>query len=85
MPAIPVGAVENEIPVASVRLRQSPGTDADHPTRVEVSFTADGKGTRVEVRHGPTPKSADLYESRAPRYAASWDLVLAALARAVGA
>lgn len=58
-----------------------PGTDADHPTRVVVSFVPDGETTRITIEHGPTPASDELYPSRAPRYAASWDLVLAALDR----
>lgn len=59
-----------------------PGTDAEHPTEVEVRFVAETGGTRVVVRHGPTEKSRDLFGARAPRYDASWDLVLAALAAA---
>ncbi|MGE0397373.1 MAG: SRPBCC domain-containing protein [Kofleriaceae bacterium] len=58
-----------------------PGTDADHPTRVVVTFTATDEQTRITIEHGPTPASEELYPARAPRYAASWDLVLAALDR----
>lgn len=59
-----------------------PGTDAEHPTEVEITFASEGDGTRVTVQHRPLPVSAPLFEDRAPRYAASWDLVLAALVRA---
>jgi hypothetical protein len=41
------------------------------------------QSTRVEVRHGPGAAGDDLFGSRAPRYEASGDLVLPALARAV--
>lgn len=58
-----------------------PGTDAEHPTRVLVSFAPEGEHTRITIEHGPTPESDELYPARAPRYAASWDLVLAALDR----
>lgn len=56
------------------------GSDPDHPTRVEVTFLAEGDGTRVTVLHGPGPDSADLYGQRAPRFERSWEAVLAALA-----
>lgn len=59
-----------------------PGTDAQHPTEVEVLFTPLGEQTRVDILHGAGPQSLDLFEARAPRYEASWDLVLAALFRA---
>ena len=53
------------------------------PTEVEITFAAEESGTRVTVTHRPKPGSADLWEERAPRYAAgSWDMVLAALSRA---
>lgn len=62
-----------------------PGTDAEHPTEVEVRFTDEGGDTRVQVFHRPTAASEALWTSRAPRYVASWALVLDALARAAGA
>jgi uncharacterized protein YndB with AHSA1/START domain len=57
-----------------------PGTDPDHPTDLEVTFAAEGEGTRVTVVHGPTPASAGLWAERAPRFEGSWDQVLAAFA-----
>jgi uncharacterized protein YndB with AHSA1/START domain len=60
-----------------------PGTDAAHPTRVVVRFLPEGNQTRVVVEHSATPASEALFPERAPRYQASWDLVLAALAKAL--
>lgn len=65
-----------------------PGTDAEHPTEVEVKFIAlvgDTTRTLVEIEHRPTDASRELFESRAPRYEASWELVFAALSRAARA
>lgn len=59
-----------------------PGTDADHPTEVSVTFTLEGAGTRVSVEHRATPASESLWKSRAPRFIESWGEVLAALAAA---
>jgi hypothetical protein len=59
-----------------------PGTDPDHPTEVVVTFTADPAGTRVAVEHRPLPASEAIWSERAPRFDASWNLVLEALSRA---
>jgi hypothetical protein len=59
-----------------------PATGPDRPTEVEITFAAQEGGTRVTVAHGPKPVSQDLWTERAPRYARSWDAVLAALRRA---
>lgn len=59
-----------------------PGTDVAHPTRVEIRFEAEGSFTRVTVEHNPTEASEALFPLRAPRYEASWKLVLDALERA---
>ena len=56
-----------------------PGTDPRHPTEVVISFTAENGGTRVVVEHNPTPESADLWATGAPKFERSWTLVLAAL------
>jgi hypothetical protein len=58
-----------------------PGTDAQHPTRVVVTFAVDPDGTRVTIEHGPTLASEDLWRLRAPRFDQSWDVVLRALER----
>lgn len=60
-----------------------PGTDRDHPSRVFVTFAPEGEHTRITIEHGYSSASKDLFPSRAPRYAASWDLLLPALARYV--
>lgn len=65
-----------------------PGTDREHPTEVEVKFSAlggDTTRTLVEIVHRPTDASRELFGSRAPRYDASWQLVLGALSRAAQA
>jgi hypothetical protein len=56
----------------------------DKPTEIEIAFVEEGAGTRVTVTHRPTPASAALWSERAPRYATSWDLVLASLLGAAG-
>jgi uncharacterized protein YndB with AHSA1/START domain len=61
------------------------GTDADHPTEVEVTFApADdhSSGTLITIHHRPTPVSQAMWATRAPRYVRSWDLVAEALAAA---
>lgn len=79
---VPLGAVRVWEPPRRLVLDWYPGTDAEHPTRVEVSFVPEGEVTRVNVWHGATAASEALFPMRAPRYEASWELVLAALARA---
>jgi hypothetical protein len=59
-----------------------PGTDERHPTEVVITFSAQDTGTRVDVEHSPTPESADLWLTAAPRFERSWTLVLAALQEA---
>lgn len=56
-------------------------TGPDHPTEVEMRFEASGTQTRVTVNHRPKPESAHLWDERSPRYATSWSIVLASLAR----
>ncbi|MGP0091246.1 MAG: SRPBCC domain-containing protein [Xanthobacteraceae bacterium] len=57
-------------------------TGPEKPTEVEITFVAEERGTRVTVTHRPKPVSEALWTERAPRYARSWDVVLAALSRA---
>ncbi len=62
-----------------------PGTDAEHPTEVEVHFgleEGDALRTRVTVHHRATEASRAIFETRAPRFVASWGVVLPALERA---
>ena len=79
---------EHEVQLGRVRVWEPPhrllldwypGTDAEHPTEVEIQFVAEGSGTRVKIEHRPLPVSAPLWKDRAPRYDKSWDQVLAAL------
>lgn len=55
------------------------GTDAAHPTEVEIRFEAEGDATRVCVRHGPRDSSAALWDQRAAVFERAWRSVLAAL------
>jgi hypothetical protein len=77
-----------ELDLGRVRVWESPhrlvldffvGTDAAHPTKVEIRFAAVPSGTQVTVHHEPTDLSADLWNQRAPIFERSWDAVLAAL------
>ena len=56
-----------------------PGTDAQHPTEVVVTFAAQGEVTLVTVEHRPTEASEALWRTRASRFIASWELLLPAL------
>jgi uncharacterized protein YndB with AHSA1/START domain len=81
----------HEVELGKVRVWEPPGllvleffvgTDADHPTEVTVTFTAEGERTRVLVRHGPRPESEAIFHARASAYERSWTLLLVALAGA---
>lgn len=61
------------------------GTDAAHPTEVEVSFVPEGAGTRVSITHRPTALSEEMWKLRNSAFDRSWDVVLAALATAAAA
>ncbi len=81
---VELGRVRAWEPPARLVLDFYPGTDADHPTEVEVRFAGEGapSSTRVTILHRPTPASEALFHGSAPRYHASWDRVLAALVSA---
>lgn len=77
-----------ELDLGRVRLWEAPhrivldffmGTDAAHPTEVEIRFDAEGDGTRVSVNHRPREGSAGMWDKRAAIFGRSWDVVLAAL------
>jgi Activator of Hsp90 ATPase homolog 1-like protein len=81
-----------ELDLGRVRLWQSPhrivldffiGTDAAHPTQVDIRFVAEADGARVTVTHQPTETSAHLWDMRAPLFERSWDAVLKALRAAI--
>ena len=57
-------------------------TGPEKPTEVEIAFAPRGKGAEVTVVHRPKPSSEALWKEWAPRYARSWDAVLAALLQA---
>jgi uncharacterized protein YndB with AHSA1/START domain len=59
------------------------GTDAAHPTEVEIRFDAVDDGTRISVKHRPREGSTDLWDKRAAIFARSWEAVLSALHGAV--
>lgn len=80
---IELGRVREWQPLARIVLDWYPGTDAEHPTAVTITFAPEADGTRITIVHTATPASADLWTQRAPRYAASWDRVLAALEASV--
>jgi len=82
---VELGRVREWQPPARLVLDWYPGTDAEHPTEVTITFAPEGDGTRITIVHTATPASAELWTQRAPRFAHSWDLVLAALERSVTA
>ena len=81
-----------ELDLGRVRSWQAPhrilldfyiGTDAAHPTEVDIRFVAEADGTRVSVSHRPSDRSAALWERRAPIFERSWHAVLSALRTAI--
>ena len=80
---VELGRVRAWEPPSRLLLDFYPGTDAEHPTEVEVCFTPElgSKSTRVTVSHRATAKSESLFRERAARFLASWDLVLPSLAK----
>ena len=60
------------------------GSGPEHPTEVEIVFETQGEGAKLTLTHRPKPSSEALWWGR-PKYSVSWDIVLAALARAAGA
>ena len=53
-----------------------PGTDPAKPTRVEVSFTPDGEGTRVELTHTGWETLGERAEAARLSYDEGWQSVL---------
>ena len=77
-----------ELDLGRVRLWELPrrivldfymGTDAAHPTEVEIRFDPEGDGTRVSLIHRPRESSIHLWDKRAAIFARSWEAVLLAL------
>lgn len=80
---VALGRVRVWEPPSRLVLDFYPGTDREHPTEVTVGFLAEGEQTRVTIDHGPLPVSEALWNLRNAQFDRSWDLVLAALARAL--
>jgi uncharacterized protein YndB with AHSA1/START domain len=82
---VPLGVVRSWEPPHRLVFDWYPGTDAEHPTRVEICFVPEGaESTRIEVSHTATDASEALFPTRAPRYDAAWSQVLDALDGAIG-
>jgi hypothetical protein len=79
---IDLGRVRAWEPPSRIVLDFFIATGPDRPTEVEITFVARGTSTEVVVVHRPTAASAALWVERAPKYERSWEVVLAALARA---
>jgi uncharacterized protein YndB with AHSA1/START domain len=77
---VEIGHVREWDPPHRLRFDFFPGTDAEHPTEVLVTFVAEADGTRLTINHGPTAASVELFDARASRYDASWSGLLPAFA-----
>ena len=83
---VELGFVRDWVPPDRIVLDWYPGTDADHPTRVEIRFIPESSSsTRIEIRHEALPASEAQFPTRAPRYDAAWSLVLDAIDNAAKA
>jgi uncharacterized protein YndB with AHSA1/START domain len=51
--------------------------DTDAPTEIEVTFTADGEGTRVELEHRNWEQAGESAPGMRDNYDTGWDVVLA--------
>jgi hypothetical protein len=76
---VELGFVRTFEPASRLILDWYPGTGADSPTRVEVTFEAVGAHTRVTIRHGPGAAGPERFARNAPAYDRSWDAVIAAM------
>ena len=54
----------------------------DAPTEVEVRFTAEGDGTRVDLEHRGWERAGAAAENQSTGYGQGWDTVLARYAAA---
>lgn len=79
---VELGRVRAWEPPERLLLDFYPGTDAQHPTLVTVTFAGEADGTRVTVHHAPLPASAPLWALRVAKFETSWQSVLEALQRA---
>jgi Activator of Hsp90 ATPase homolog 1-like protein len=79
---VELGAVRRWDPPNLIVLDFFIATGPEKPTEVEIAFAPRGTGAELTVVHRPKPSSEALWTERAPRYARSWDVVLAALSQA---
>ena len=76
------GIVQSWEPPQRVGYTWHPGRGEDTAQEVEVTFTPDGEGTRVDVRHWGWEKLGDRLEEMIASYNEGWDLVLGRYAEA---
>ena len=79
------GAVVVWEPPHRVGYTWHPGRGEETAQEVEVTFTAAGGGTRVEIRHWGWEKLAGPIDETIASYNEGWDAVLARYAEAAGA
>lgn len=76
------GIVQSWEPPRRVGYTWHPGRGEDTAQEVEVTFTPEGDGTRVEVRHWGWEKLGDRLDETIASYNEGWDLVLGRYAEA---
>jgi len=76
------GIVQSWEPPQRVGYTWHPGRGEDTAQEVEVTFTPEGDGTRVELRHWGWEKLGDRLEEMIASYNEGWDLVLGRYAEA---
>ena len=74
--AFPWGEVLASEPPNRVVIAWKPNANPNPPTEVEVTFVADGAGTRIELEHRAWEVLGDLAVDGRAGYDEGWDLVL---------
>jgi uncharacterized protein YndB with AHSA1/START domain len=74
--AFPWGELAASEPPHRVVIAWKPNANPNPPTEVEVTFTADGEGTRIELEHRAWEALGDLAAEGRAGYDEGWDLVL---------
>lgn len=80
--ALPWGEVLLLEPPGRIVIAWKPNANPLPPTEVEVTFTAEGDGTRVELEHRAWERLGDLAAAGRAGYDEGWDLVLERYGRA---
>jgi uncharacterized protein YndB with AHSA1/START domain len=62
-----------------------PGRDADTAQEVELTFTPDGDGTRVDFRHWGWEKLGDRMEEAVADYDVGWEMIIGRYSEAANA